>query len=141
MLQEDENQVQNPSDPMALMMQMQKQQIEMQQQMTILMSQVLNKENANAGETRRSAPKLERPSIDADASDNKWVISTDAWKRFKEMAKLSDAKEIRNELRSACSSTVNEYLYNFVGPDKLDNATEAEMLEFIKSVAVKTVHP
>ncbi|XP_057298990.1 uncharacterized protein LOC130629697 [Hydractinia symbiolongicarpus] len=32
-------------------------------------------------------------------------------------------------------------LYNFVGPDALDRATEAELLSYIKSVAVKTIYP
>lgn len=32
-------------------------------------------------------------------------------------------------------------LFNFVGPDALNNATEEQLLEYIKSVAVKSVYP
>ena len=85
--------------------------------------------------------KPSRPVIEADSSDNKWVIFKDAWERYKEMTALNDANEIRNELRSACSTSVNEMLFNFIGPDALQNATEAQLLQYIKSVAVKSVHP
>ncbi|XP_057299519.1 uncharacterized protein LOC130630139 [Hydractinia symbiolongicarpus] len=57
------------------------------------------------------------------------------------MTHLQNIQDIRNELRSTCDSNVNEMLYNFVGPDALDRATEAELLSYIKSVAVKTIHP
>jgi len=57
------------------------------------------------------------------------------------MTKLTDEQEIRNELRSTCDSTVNEMLFNFVGPDALNNSTEITLLAHIKSVAVKTIHP
>jgi len=57
------------------------------------------------------------------------------------MAGLSNTAEIRNELRAACSQKVNEMLFNFVGPDPLQTASENDLLGFIKSVAVKTVHP
>jgi len=57
------------------------------------------------------------------------------------MAGLTAAGEIRNELRSACSPSVNELLFNFVGPDALRVASERELLDYIKSVAVKSVHP
>lgn len=57
------------------------------------------------------------------------------------MASLAAPTEIRNELRSACSSKINEMLFNFVGPDALNTASEEELMDFIKSVAVKAVHP
>lgn len=54
---------------------------------------------------------------------------------------MTDENEIRNELRSACDPSVNEMLFNFVGPDVLNTASEEQLLAHIKSVAVKTVHP
>ena len=36
---------------------------------------------------------------------------------------------------------MNELLFNFVGPEPLNTATEKELMKFIKSVAVKSVHP
>ena len=130
-----------PTDASALtmMIQLQQQQMAMQQQMATLMSQLIP---SNAQQKERTARvKPARPTIDADSSDNKWIIFTDAWNRYKEMSKLTDANEIRNELRSACSTVVNEMLFNFVGPEALNVASETELLKFIKSVAVKSVHP
>jgi len=57
------------------------------------------------------------------------------------MTGLQDLTEIRNELRTTCSSSVNEMLFNFVGSQNLNNASEKELLEHIHSVAMKKVHP
>ena len=57
------------------------------------------------------------------------------------MTSLTDDADIRNELRSSCSPKVNEVLFNFVGPESLDNANEQDLMRYIKSVAVRAVHP
>ena len=57
------------------------------------------------------------------------------------MAKITLRNDIRNELRSTCTQKVNEMLFNFVGPDALNTADEDDLLAYIKSVAVKVVHP
>ena len=126
---------------MTLILQMQQQQLVMQQQMAQLMTQIVpnNTLPVTINNNRRSKP--DRPIITADCTDNKWIIFTDAWKRYKDMTQLTDPNEIRNELRSSCDSTVNEMLFNFVGPDALNTATENELLAHIKFVAVKTIHP
>ena len=90
-----------------LMMQMQRQQLAMQEQMTQLFSKFAPTLQQPNDSQNRQRVKLERPYIEADSSDNKWVIFTDAWTRYKQMAKLEDVSEIRNDLRSACSSSVN----------------------------------
>ena len=51
-----------------------------------------------------------------------------------------DIVMIRLELRACCSPEVNKFLFEYVGASKLDASTETEMLNHIKSVAVKTVH-
>ena len=43
-------------------------------------------------------------------------------------------------LRSACSPQINETLFNFVRPDTLNTCSEEDLVDFIKSVAVKTIH-
>lgn len=115
------------------------QQLQIQQQLANLMTQFANPHPQNGPPHRSSKPT--RPTIEADSSDNGWIIFEDSWSRYKEMAKLNNQAEIRNELRSTCSSKVNEMLFNFVGPEVLSTASEADLLKFIKSVAVKTVHP
>ena len=134
----------NQEEPnaMQLMLRMQQQQMEMQQQMAALMTQLIPAPGVPNQQTRRpTRAKLERPTIDADCSDNRWIIFRDAWARYKEMASLTSASEIRNELRSACSEKINEMLFNFAGPDALNNATENELMNHIKTVAVRAVHP
>jgi hypothetical protein len=125
---------------MTLILNMQQQQLAMQEQMTQLMTKLLPT-NHPTESPQRQLHKPERPTIEADSSDNKWIIFTDAWVRYKDMGKLQDLNDIRNELRSSCSSSVNEMLFNFVGPEALKTATEDQLLQYIKSVAVKTVHP
>ena len=131
------------TDPMQLILTMQQQQIAMQEQMANLMSQLLPASTCPTvsldSPIRRSKP--DRPVITADCTDNQWIIFLDAWKRYKQMSKLSDPVEIKNELRSACDATVNEMLFNFVGPDTLITANEDQLLSHIKSVAVKSIHP
>ena len=119
------------------------QQIAMQQQITQLLSHLTTPGNANPPRTQQHAQRCKpaRPVIEADCTDNKWVIFKDAWTRYKQMTRLTEQAEIRNELRSACTGAVNELLFNFVGPDQLDRATEEELLNHIRSVAVKAVHP
>ena len=149
-MSQDKNSTETPVSPaqpdaIQLMMQMQKQQMDMQEKFTALMSQFLPPAAANVPppppQSRPNRAKLDRPTIDADCTDNRWIIFRDAWNRYKEMASLSSAAEIRNELRSACSPKVNEMLFNFVGPDALNTASEEALMDFIKSVAVKVVHP
>ena len=82
----------------------------------------------------------DRPVIEANLSDSDWALFNDTWGRYKAMLAMSDVEEIRMELRAACSPDVNKLLFEFVGPSTLNTATEAELLEHIKSVAVKGVH-
>ena len=111
------------------------QQLQIQQQLANLMTQFANPPQ-NGQQQRSSKPT--RPTIEADSSDNGWIIFEDSWSRYKEMAQLTNQAAIRNELRSTCSPKVNEMLFNFVGPEVLNTASEADLLKFIKSVAVKT---
>lgn len=149
------------SPTIALMLQMQQQQQQqiqlqmqqqsaMQQQMAQLMSRILSTTNdedihqspaTRAQPPRPSRAKIERPKIDANCTDNQWVLFCDAWDRYKQMSSLTSEAEIRNELRSSCSPKVNELLFNFSGPDILKEASEGDLMKMIKSVAVTVVHP
>jgi len=137
----------NPANTqMMLMLQMQQQQIQMQAQMTQFMSKIMDMETKQRQtDKNESSPKnlerLERPKIHPDSTDNRWIIFLDEWERYKDMAKLNDPKKIRQELRLSCSTPVNDLLFNFIGPDALNIASEEVLLKYIKSVAVKKVHP
>lgn len=132
-----------PPSQAEMIVQMQQQHLEMQKTMTTLFAQLPSLlPAANPSSVGgRSRAKLTRPVIDADSTDNRWIIFKDEWSRYKEMAGLSSERDIRNELRAACSQKVNEMLFNFIGPDALLTTSENDLLGFIKSVAVKTVHP
>ena len=56
------------------------------------------------------------------------------------MTAITEIGMIRLELRAACSQDVNRLLFEYVGADALNTATEEEMLGYIKSVAVKGTH-
>ena len=86
--------------------------------------------------------KPKRPSIEYQMEDLEWQIFEDAWKRYKSLAILEDEEEICLELRECCSSEVNKMLYEFKGATVLNDPhlDEGSLLEYIKSVAVKTQH-
>ena len=56
------------------------------------------------------------------------------------MIKVVEADAIRLELRDACSEDVNKLLFEYVGTVELETCSEEQLLEHIKSVAVKSVH-
>ena len=93
------------------------QQAAMQQQMAQLMSKLLstNDDGTRQSPLTRAQPpraKIERPKIDADCTDNQWVIFCDAWERYKQTSSLASEAEIRNELRSSCKSCM-QILHRF----------------------------
>ena len=84
--------------------------------------------------------KPDRPTVDSGMNDREWALLDDSWSRYKKMTNIVDLETIRMELRAACSVDVNKMLFEFVGAETLDTCTEAELLNHIKSVAVRTVH-
>ena len=94
--------------------------------------------NAN----KYKAKEPECPMINANIDDQEWALFIDSWARYKKMCNLSDddLDNIRLELRECCSPDVNKFLFEYIGPSKLNVCTENELLSYIKSVAVKVVH-
>ena len=126
-------------------MKMQEQQLTMQQQiqqqMTHMMqitSGLLNKSTDQSPTIRTKRP--DRPSIDVESTETDWIMFEEDWDRYKQMSMLSSTDDIRNELRAACSKEVNRMLFNFVGPNVLKGTSEKDLLNHIKSVAVRSVH-
>lgn len=114
----------------------------MQQQMTLLQGQRTG--GGDAGNANRRSRKPDRPEINAGIDDREWSLFKDTWSRYKTMIGLSgtgdNTAEIRMELRAACSTEVNRMLFEFVGPTTLNVCSEQELLDHIKSVAVKETH-
>ena len=89
---------------------------------------------------RAQKTKLDRPVVEANISDCDWALFEDSWRRYKVMAALTNVDNVRMELRAACSGDVNKLLFEFVGPEILDAASESELLGHIKAIAVKGLH-
>ena len=108
----------------------------------------MSRQDARLSSTTKDTPargfkaKPKRPSIEYQMEDLEWQIFEDAWKRYKSLAILEDEEEICLELRECCSSEVNKMLYEFKGATVLNDPRldEGSLLEYIKSVAVKTQH-
>ena len=111
----------------------------LQDQMTLMKEQQQN--NPGAGDNMATkAKRPDRPVINAGIDDREWALFLDTWSRYKQMIGATDVAVIRMELRAACSTDVNKMLFEFVGPEVLNECTEEELLAYIKSIAVKQVH-
>ena len=110
-----------------------------------LLTQMLTIQNNSllhtpSSRTDRSKTKPERPTIKHNSTDGDWQLYNDSWLRYKQMCKITDPVEVRNELRCTCSHEVNQLLFDIVGPEILNSCSESQLLEYIKSVAVQGSH-
>ena len=121
----------------------------MEQQLKLMQQMIeLQRENnelrgnvGNSGSSSSSnARKPDRPTIEPDSLDNDWALFVDSWNRYKDMCRLRSEPDIRNELRSCCSSEVNRLLFDLVGSERLNSSSESDLMSHIKSVAVKGMH-
>ena len=92
----------------------------------------------NNGPSRASVPL--RPTVDVDITEGEWAVFRDNWSRFKRMANLVTVLEIRDNLRQCCFAPLNKQLFDVKGSDALDSASEADLLPWVKEIAVKGVH-
>ena len=95
-----------------------------------------NQQMGNASSTK----KPDRPVIESGSSDSDWQLFLDTGTRYKRMSRITSLVEVTMELRACCSNNVNKLLFDFVGPVTLNSANEMQLLNHIKSVAVKTIH-
>ena len=106
-------------------------------QFTQLMEQLTTRPNNNDTSVH---VKPTRPSVDLETTEGEWAVFEDNWMRFKRMSKLTGDGDVRDNLRQCCSSQLNKRLFDVKGSGTLDNATEANLLQWIKEIAVKGVH-
>ena len=81
-----------------------------------------------------------RPTVDIDTSEGEWALFEDEWARFKRMAKLTAADEIRDNLRQCCAAQLNKRLFDTKGSAMLNAASETQLCTWIKEIAVKGLH-
>ena len=106
-------------------------------------AQLLGRLSGGAGDADVNASKSVkpvRPSIDIETTEGEWAIFEDQWARFKRMAKLTTTVDIRDNLRQCCADQLNKRLFDIRGSAALDNASEDELLKWIKEIAVRGVH-
>ena len=119
-----------------------------QQQMSQLQSlqsensqlRAANADSTTAPITKTKTKAPDRPVINTDTDAREWELFKDSWSRYKIMTAITDPNFVRMELRAACSQDVNRLLFEYVGSESLNVASEDELLDHIKSVAVKETH-
>ena len=84
--------------------------------------------------------KPEKPEIKLDSSDGDWALFMDTWNRYKEMCKLTNPSTICNELRMVCTPELNRLLFNLMGAESLNTASEDQLLQYIMLVTAKRFH-
>ena len=95
---------------------------------------------AKSNKAKEQSAKPTKPVVNAGQKDSQWLLFLDSWKRYKNLANLSNPERVRNELRAACADDVNELLFELHGPQQLDSMTEDELLAAIHKVAVDCAH-
>ena len=122
--------------------QMEQMRIAQEHMMQVTMeNQQLKQELAAAnGPGNPQTKRPDRPSVEADLTDNDWAIFIDSWSRYKEMTRLTTVNDIRNELRATCAPSVNKMLFDLVGSTTLNTSSEEELLGHMHRVAVRGVH-
>ena len=111
--------------------------VQLMQQLVTLQQENIALRRNQGDHISSSVKKPDRPRVDPESTDNDWAIFVDSWNRYKSMARLTQLSEIRNELRAACSPEIEKLLFNLIGPAALNNASEDDLLKYIKSVAVR----
>ena len=84
------------------------------------------------------APKVCRPTIGLDASEEDWRLFSFQWGRYKSSTRLTSA-QAAEQLLSACSPELERRLFNLRG-SSLATVSEGDLLTQIKSVAVRGLH-
>ena len=88
--------------------------------------------------------KPDRPTIDMKSNESQWQFFIHEWKDYKSRANLLGIKDIRSELKAACSVSLRQKLFDFVGGDTLDTLEEDALLQNIRMLSIegknKAVH-
>lgn len=100
----------------------------------------VNPFNAQSPQVQTARPppikQPDRPTIDLDCSETKWLFFLDEWRVYKKKVTLNPG-DLTDELRYCCTVELRQALFNMVGPDTLSTLTEISFLDEIKRVAVR----
>ena len=85
--------------------------------------------------------KPEKLKIVPDSSDREdCTLFMDTWSRYKEIYLIMNPTVIWNELRTACTPELNRLLFDQLGVEIPNSATEEQLLQHIRLVMVREVH-
>ena len=82
----------------------------------------------------------ERLSIGLDTTESEWTLFVDRRAWYKTICGLTNPAVIKNELRAACTADANRLLFELIGPDLLNSATEDYLFQKIWLVTIKGLH-
>ena len=102
--------------------------------------QLLHSITAQKTEQDNPRPYLKKPNpptIGLSSNENQWAFFIDEWDEYKRRCKLDTPEDVRSELRAACSEDLRRELFDFVGGPTLKTIGEKDLLEKIKTLAVK----
>ena len=91
----------------------------------------------NAPDRQQQRPKTkapDRPTVNTNKDKREWELFKDSWSRYELLAGITDDNLVRMELRAACSQDVNKLLFEYVGASTLNAATEAQLINHIKTL-------
>ena len=80
--------------------------------------------------------KPDRPEVSLDITESQYAFFKEEWRIYKTRCGLQP-EEITLELRAACTTELRRSLFDFIGIDALNSATEDNLLDHIEKVAVK----
>ena len=88
-----------------------------------------------------SSPLALVPTNDlTNTTDNDRALFLNAWTQYKEMFQLTGAIKIQNELRMTCTPEVSRLLFDLIGTETLNSATEGRHSSHIPFVVVKDLN-
>lgn len=92
--------------------------------------------NENAKCSKQKPPKIDRPHIGKDCTEEVWNTFTQKWTMFKESTELSSAETLR-QLFQCCDDELGDALLK--GHSQAINSNEEELMKTIKLLAVVPV--
>ena len=90
-----------------------------------------------AGNQRRRAEKVNRPTIKMGSSEDDFIFFKCLFESYKRSCQLVDDTDIRDQLLACCETDLRRDLHRYLGTG-VDTKSEVELLAEIKKIAVIT---
>ena len=94
-------------------------------------------QTVEAGNQKRRAEKVNRPTIKMGSSEDDFIFFKCLFESYKRSCQLTDDTEIRDQLLACCETDLRRDLHRYLGTG-VDTKSEVEVLAEIKKIAVIT---